>query len=68
MKADYPPSPGIFYYAFGIEALPCSSVYSTPRRRVADVIIVPAAGTPTERIELAIFDQSLTDVSEKIGR
>ncbi|WP_255589005.1 MULTISPECIES: hypothetical protein [unclassified Leclercia] len=43
-------------------------MYSTPRRRVADVIIVPAAGTPTERIELAIFDQSLTDVSEKIGR
>lgn len=35
---------------------------------VADVIIVPAADTPTERIGLAIFDQTLTEVSEKIGR
>lgn len=35
---------------------------------VADVIVVPAADTPTERIGLAIFDQTLTDVSEKVGR
>lgn len=35
---------------------------------VADVIIVPAADTPTERIGLAVFDKTLTEVSEKIGR
>lgn len=35
---------------------------------VADVIIVPAADTPTERIGLAVFDKTLSEVSEKVGR
>lgn len=35
---------------------------------VADLVIVPASDTPTERMGLVHFDRTLAEISEKMGR
>lgn len=35
---------------------------------VADLVIVPAADTPTERIGLSLFDRTLSEISQEIGK